>query len=114
MVQYNGDLRDRIAEVPVEPWETSDFERIIQAGSPLLRVSFSDEIRTKIFEEAHGSVGVVQELLKKICETFGISETCTEPQDIDDMSFLERSIRLKVRQKRFSRSWRGGRDRRRP
>ncbi|MDO1495481.1 hypothetical protein HND72_12935 [Pseudomonas putida] len=96
LVQYNGDLQDRIAEVPVEPWETSDFERIIQAGSPLLRVSFSDEIRTKIFEEAHGSVAVVQELLKKICETFGISETCTEPQDIDDMSFLERSIRLKV------------------
>lgn len=96
LVQYNGDLQDRIAEVPVEPWETSDFERIIQAGSPLLRVSFSDEISTKMFEEAHGSVAVVQELLKKTCETFGISETCTEPQDIDDMSFLERSIRLKV------------------
>lgn len=96
LVQYNGDLQDRIAEVPVEPWGTADFERIVETGSPLLRVSFSDEIREKIFEEAHGSVAVVQELLKKVCENFGIAETCNEPQDIDDMSFLVMAIKEKV------------------
>jgi hypothetical protein len=74
LVQYNGDLQDRIAEVPVEPWEAPDFQRIVEVGSNILRVTFSPEVGARIFSEAHGSVAVVQELLKKVCEQAGITE----------------------------------------
>lgn len=35
LVQFNGDLLDRVTEVPVEPWEPSDFERVIEKGQKL-------------------------------------------------------------------------------
>jgi hypothetical protein len=34
LVQFNGDLVDRVIEIPVEPWEKEDFLRV--AGCPIL------------------------------------------------------------------------------
>lgn len=99
LVQYNGDLQDRIAEVPVEPWEVADFQRILDKGSKILRVTFSKEVGERIFSEAHGSVAVVQELLKKLCERSGISETIPDGKPaihLADNSQLQRAIEEKV------------------
>jgi hypothetical protein len=99
LVQYNGDLQDRIAEVPVEPWETPDFQRIVDVGSGILRVTFSPEVCARIFAEAHGSVAVVQELLKKVCERAGINESVpAEKQAIHlaDLAQLQNAIQDKV------------------
>ena len=38
--QYNGDLLDRLIEVPVEPWEEEDLRRILREGERLLQVHF--------------------------------------------------------------------------
>lgn len=99
LVQYNGDLQDRIAEVPVEPWESPDFRRIVDMGSELLRVTFSDEVSERIFEEAHGSVAVVQELLKKLCEKAGVNQAIPSDEPsihIADTSLLQAAIEDKV------------------
>lgn len=96
LVQYNGDLQDRIAEVPVEPWETVDFERVVAEGCPKLNITFSDDIKQRIFAEAHGSVAVVQELLKKVCEKAGILERVAQPIHIDKIELLEEAIADKV------------------
>lgn len=96
LVQYNGDLQDRIAEVPVEPWEVADFARIVDAGSGLLNVRFSEAVVARIFEEAHGSVAVVQELLKKVCEKSGLHETAPAEVTIADLVLLQEAINDKV------------------
>lgn len=99
LVQYNGDLQDRIAEVPVEPWEDSDFQRIVNEGSRILRVTFSTDVTTRIFREAHGSVAVVQELLKKLCERAKITESRDEDQPViqlADTTMLQDAIEDKV------------------
>ncbi|HEY4081651.1 MAG TPA: hypothetical protein VGM81_13245 [Burkholderiaceae bacterium] len=99
LVQYNGDLQDRIAEVPVEPWEVADFQRIVDEGAKVLRVSFSSEVAAKIFQEAHGSVAVVQELLKKSCEKAGIAESVPTDQPqvvLADVAKLQDAIADKV------------------
>lgn len=99
LVQYNGDLQDRIAEVPVEPWEISDFQRILDEGAKILRVTFSQEIAARIFQEAHGSVAVVQELLKKFCEKAKIEESILVGQPkvvLADIIQLEEAITDKV------------------
>jgi hypothetical protein len=49
LVQYNGDLQDRVAEVPVEPWETADFERVVAAGEGCLHVAFDRPSETVFF-----------------------------------------------------------------
>lgn len=99
LVQYNGDLQDRIAEVPVEPWEVPDFQRIVDMGSNILRITFSPDVSVRIFTEAHGSVAVVQELLKKLCERAGITETIPEDKperDLADLAQLRDAIEVKV------------------
>jgi hypothetical protein len=99
LVQYNGDLQDRIAEVPVEPWEEPDFQRIVDEGSRILRVTFAPPVSARIFTEAHGSVAVVQELLKKLCERAGITGSIPEDQPtihLADMPMLQAAIADKV------------------
>lgn len=98
LIQFNGDLQDRVAEIPVEPWEYRDFATVIAKGEKLLNVEFSPPIKERIYEEAHGSVAVVQELAKKICEKVGISETFSgaAPLSISEMALLEAAITEKV------------------
>jgi hypothetical protein len=99
LVQYNGDLQDRIAEVPVEPWDKSDFQRILDVGSDILRVTLSPEVGARIFTEAHGSVAVVQELLKKVCERAGITESIPDDKPaihLSDLTQLQNAIEDKV------------------
>jgi len=67
MLQFNGDLLDRIQEVPVEPWEIKDFKKIAEKGSDLLNISFSDELFNQASGLAFSSVGVFQDLLLGIC-----------------------------------------------
>ncbi|WP_460142791.1 hypothetical protein [Pseudomonas sp. S3_B08] len=74
LVQFNGDLLDRVTEVPVEPWLNSDFAKVIEKGSELLNVDFS-EIKEKLIKSSFDSVGVVQELCKQCCIAAGITET---------------------------------------
>lgn len=96
LIQFNGDLQDRIAEVPVEPWEEEDFARIAKAGEKALNISIDESIKNKIFHQAHGSVAVVQELLKKFCELSGVNTVLLEFEELTDEELLKSAIAAKV------------------
>ncbi|MBK7540815.1 MAG: hypothetical protein IPI57_03135 [Candidatus Competibacteraceae bacterium] len=83
LAQFNGDLLDRITEVPVEPWEENDFRRLINVGEKLLNVSFS-AIRDKLIEDSFDSVGVVQEICKLCCLNAGVVETANSCVEITE------------------------------
>ena len=72
--QFNGDLVDRVIEVPVEPWEKDDLARITKEGLPLLNVDFT-KVLEYIIDSCFDSVGVFQEICKESCYSAGISET---------------------------------------
>ncbi len=74
LAQFNGDLVDRLIEVPVEPWEKEDLRRIVEEGLPLLNVSF-DSLVDYIIESCFDSVGVFQEICKESCYAAGFTET---------------------------------------
>lgn len=74
LIQFNGDLLDRISEVPVEPWDRKDFERVINTGSELLNVDFSN-VKEQLINDSFDSIGVVQEICKHCCLDAGINET---------------------------------------
>ncbi|QJD60373.1 hypothetical protein HG264_16570 [Pseudomonas sp. gcc21] len=74
LVQFNGDLLDRVTEVPVEPWDKADFFSVLEKGEALLNVDFS-EVREELVAESFDSVGVVQELCKLCCLDAGVKET---------------------------------------
>lgn len=66
LAQFNGDLQDRLIEIPVEPWLRADFEKVVKKGSDILHVSF-DNIIEELIDNSFDSIGVFQELCKECC-----------------------------------------------
>lgn len=81
LIQFNGDLLDRVTEVPVEPWEPNDFQKVISKGESLLNVDFS-EVKDRLITESFDSVGVVQEICKHCCLIAGVVQTAGEKVEI--------------------------------
>ncbi|ENJ8190986.1 hypothetical protein AB2K96_004313, partial [Yersinia enterocolitica] len=73
--QFNGELQDRILEIPVEPWLEEDFRKIIKKGEDILNIKFSTVITESIIDNAFKSVGVLQELLKLTCIESDVKNT---------------------------------------
>ncbi|MDR7868132.1 MAG: hypothetical protein RIN56_15150 [Sporomusaceae bacterium] len=95
LAQYNGDLLDRIIEVPVEPWLKEEFLEVIHKGEAALNIKFSYEVYDELLANAFDSIGVVQELLRSVCEQSRISETQKETKAINDQELLKKAIRRK-------------------
>lgn len=74
LAQFNGDLLDRVIEVPVEPWERNDLKKIVTEGLPLLNTSFENVV-DYIINSCFDSVGVFQEICKESCYIAGVNET---------------------------------------
>lgn len=94
--QYNGELQDRITEVPVEPWIEKDFRAIVKKGEGILNISFSENIISNCINNAFSSVGVFQELLKTTCQECGITRKTYENRQINDTAALTRAIKRKT------------------
>lgn len=96
LAQYNGELQDRVYEVPVEPWLEDDFTRIAKKGEPLLNIQFSTVILQSCIDNAFSSVGVFQELLKTTCQEAGVHLKQENNRFIDDIHCHERAITQKT------------------
>lgn len=94
LVQFNGDLLDRITEVPVEPWEEIDFRRVIKKGSELLNVDFS-AVESRLISDSFDSVGVVQEICKLCCVSAGVNSTSENKVEISE-EHLESALAKKA------------------
>lgn len=93
LIQFNGDLLDRITEVPVEPWDTNDFNEVIKKGANLLNVDFS-EVADQLIADSFDSIGVVQEICKLCCIEAGVNETT-----INLIKIKQEHLDLALRQK---------------
>jgi hypothetical protein len=92
--QFNGDLVDRVIEVPVEPWAEADIKRIVEVGLPLLNISF-EHVVDYIIESCFDSVGVFQEICKESCYAGGYNETQSERKEISRDN-VDAAIRIKL------------------
>jgi len=95
LTQFNGDLVDRIIEVPVEPWVREDFLRVIAEGQPILNVSF-DNISEDLIKNANKSIGVLQELCKYSRLKAGVRETNHNDTIYLEEKHLRQAIDIKV------------------
>lgn len=95
LTQYNGDLIDRLIEIPVEPWNDEDFLKVISEGEPILNVSFQN-IKDRIIKIANGSIGVLQELCKYTCLQANVYETNTNDTIELEDKHLDEAIQIKV------------------
>ena len=95
LTQFNGDLIDRLIEVPVEPWSDADFMKVIKEGEPILNVSF-ENLYKKIIEIANGSIGVLQELCKHTCLKGNVKKTNYNSTIILEDNHLEDAVKIKI------------------
>lgn len=96
LTQFNGDLQDRIIEVPVEPWSKQEFRDVIAIGSEKLNIEIGEPIQGNLIESAFDSIGVVQELVKEVClgaEVFGRQ---SQTKQIADLSLLDVAVQKKT------------------
>ncbi len=96
LVQFNGDLLDRVVEIPVEPWHESEFKNVLKIGEEKLNIIFSQQITNGIIENAFDSIGVVQELAKTVCQNEGVLETQKDIRELSNLSALSEAIRTKT------------------
>lgn len=94
LIQFNGDLLDRITEVPVEPWSKDDFKRVLKKGSELLNVDFSN-VEDQLIDDSFDSIGVVQEIAKNCCLEAGVDETTSDTVVIKQQ-YLETALKKKA------------------
>ncbi|WP_156369484.1 hypothetical protein [Duganella sp. Leaf126] len=96
LAQFNGELQDRIVEVPVEPWLDSDFRRIINNGSSLLNIMFTEQVINECIVNSFESVGVFQELLKSTCQECDVLKKSSHQVIIDNMGAVKTAILKKT------------------
>ncbi|HDY7661576.1 TPA: hypothetical protein RQJ99_003541 [Vibrio vulnificus] len=96
LAQYNGELQDRVYEIPVEPWLEDDFREIARKGEELLNIKFATVILEKCIENAFSSVGVFQELLKNTCFESGVVNKQSSSTFLENLDAFERAITSKT------------------
>jgi hypothetical protein len=97
LVQFNGDLLDRIIEVPVEPWTEEEFDAVADLGSKHLNIQFSPEVIRNCADASFSSIGVFQELLKATCLGSGVSGPLPgAPRVVSDQKCVDDAIEGKA------------------
>ncbi|MEW9584301.1 hypothetical protein [Paraburkholderia sp. DGU8] len=96
MAQFNGDLLDRVVEVPVEPWVEADFRRVAEKGARELNIEIHSSLVNGAIGASFSSIGVFQELLKGICIEAKVFEWQRLKRRIDNVECLQRAIEVKT------------------
>lgn len=92
MLQFNGDLVDRLTEIDVEPWIDPYLFMIAREGEKHLNTEFGLEFLRKCVKASFGSVGVFQEIMRGVCESAHILETQKVRRRIEEDIFLTDSL----------------------
>ncbi|HKV76577.1 MAG TPA: hypothetical protein VJP02_00460 [Candidatus Sulfotelmatobacter sp.] len=95
LAQYDGDLLDRIVEIPVEPWVENDFRRVAETGAEKLNIQFAPIVVNSCIESSFSSVGVFQELLKEVCRRSGVTEYRHVKESINDGELVKAATNTK-------------------
>lgn len=83
LILFNGDLTGRLVSVDADDWKLSELREVINAGEDLLNISFPDKFKDELIAASLGSVYIVQECCRKVCDRSGIVETQDELSEIE-------------------------------
>ena len=94
--QFNGDLVDRVIEIPVEPWLEADFVRVADKGQGELNIEIARTLVDRCVESSFSSIGVFQELLKEICIGAEIRDRGAFLRKVDNVALFESAAKRKA------------------
>jgi hypothetical protein len=83
VIQYDPEMRNRVAEIAVPLMTTDELTSILDKGEQLLNIRLG-ALKTKIASYASGLAAVCHQLCLNICFAANVYETVDEPLDITD------------------------------
>ena len=92
---YNGDLSGRLAIINVDRWDEEDLLKVISVGEPLLKIAFPGAVQKAIVNGCQSNVGLLQEIVYRICEKYEVWQTQETIQDIgtvDDVDIMLKAV----------------------
>lgn len=92
---YNGDLRGRLVTINVDSWTEPYLLKVIETGEPLLNIAIPKNVKEAAIKVCQGNVGLLQELIYRICEKHGIwgpQNVCQEVGNVDDVDAMLKAL----------------------
>lgn len=84
-------------------WSGEELEAVIERGAEALNIVIESETRRRAIDDAHGSVGLLQQLMKALCEAASVYRTGYRKRTIDERHYDEARLGVwKTVQPRFS------------
>lgn len=75
VVEYDNEMRNRVAEIHVALMTEDEIESIVSKGEKALNVDFEGELKTLIAKYSNGLASVCHHLCMYMCQAAGIIET---------------------------------------
>ncbi len=75
LTKLNGDLDGRISYINADVWKEKELLHVISEGEKLLNVFFSTVTKDKIILYCKNNVGLLHQIVEKICDEVGITKT---------------------------------------
>lgn len=92
VVEYEPEMKNRVAEIKVPLMSKEEITQIIDKGEVLLRISINHRIKEGIVKCSNGSAGICHQLCLNICNAMNIVETCKNHIDIHGNSALNQAL----------------------
>ncbi len=75
LIQYNGDLTERVIAVNADEWSEAQLRTVIAEGEALLNIEFDPAFKADLIAGCFESVSVVQVACHRVCDVAGVSRT---------------------------------------
>lgn len=92
VVDYDPEMRNRVAEIQVDLMCPDEINEIIFKGEKALNIQFGTEVKKSIANYSNGLGAVCHHLCLNMCDAFGITQTCNELTSVAD-SYLEEALK---------------------
>jgi len=84
-VRVEREMTGRLDSIDIPMWDRDELELIARGGFPLLNVSVSDELCSRLTDEAQGSPHLMQEFCRGLMKAHGVEATLDSPLVIGAM-----------------------------
>lgn len=97
LILFNGDLAGRVVSVDADEWSAEELFEVISTGEKLLNVSFPDGFKEKLIAHSLGSVYIVQEACRRICDDNSVTQTQSPNKELQLYRAIDQYISDVVR-----------------